>query len=416
MGRRAKRALGDRRKWTVDLAHVVRAGYPQRPADRPRELAEFIAACEIFRHAMRDPDGPPKVKVWMAAPTEMGPKPWPVPDIGDLAVLATWLGVTPGHLHWFADRRSMERTVGDEALRHYSRHWMRKPDGSARLLEAPKIELKDLQRQVLHQVLDIIPAHRNAHGFRPGRSVRTAAAQHHRQAVVMRLDLETFFSSIDVGRVYGIFRLAGYPENVAHTLAGLCTTVTPPAVLRAAPDVPNALVDTRRRMLHRLRSPHLAQGSPTSPALANLVAFRLDRRMSGLADTLGARYTRYADDLILSGSRHLVRSSRSIVRLVEAIAIDEGFTVHPLKTRVFTAAQRQTVTGLVVNDRSNMARPDYDKLRAILHHAAIDGPDVANRERHPDFRSHLLGRIAWAAAENPRRAAKLQQAFATIDW
>jgi hypothetical protein len=40
MGRRAKRVLGDRRQWIVELARVVRAGYPDRPADRPRELAE----------------------------------------------------------------------------------------------------------------------------------------------------------------------------------------------------------------------------------------------------------------------------------------------------------------------------------------------------------------------------------------
>ena len=169
-------------------------------------------------------------------------------------------------------------------------------------------------------------------------------------------------------------------------------------------------------MLHRLRSPHLAQGSPTSPALANLSAFGLDRRLDGLARKLGATYTRYADDLVLSGGRDLVRASRSIVRLIEDIALEEGFKVHELKTRVFTAAQRQTVTGLVVNERSNVPRPDYDRLRAVLHDAAVRGPDHANRDRRPDFRSHLEGRVAWVGAENEARAAKLQRAFAAIDW
>lgn len=102
-----------------------------------------------------------------------------------------------------------------------------------------------------------------------------------------------------------------------------------------------------------------------------------------------ALHTRYADDLIFSGDRHLVRASQSIVALVEEIALDEGFKVHELKTRVFTAAQRQTVTGLVVNERTNVPRTDYDRLRAILHHAATRGPDRANREQHADFRSHL---------------------------
>ena len=67
---------------------------------------------------------------------------------------------------------------GDERLRHHHRRWVRKADGSARLLEAPKRELKDLQRQVLHHIVDAIPAHEAAHGFRPGRSALTAAPPH----------------------------------------------------------------------------------------------------------------------------------------------------------------------------------------------------------------------------------------------
>jgi hypothetical protein len=416
MGRRAKRALGDRRRWPTDLAAVVCRAYPERPADRPRELATFVAACGPFLRAASDPERPLRVHVWMAAPTEMGARRWPVPPIDDLGALAPWLGVAPRHLDWFADRRSLERTATDDRLRHYHRRWVRKRDGSPRLLEAPKRELKDLQRQVLHEILDRIPAHDAAHGFRPGRSVRTGTALHRGQAVVVRLDLEAFFASVGAGRVYGIFRLAGYPEPVAHTLAALCTTATPPAVLRAAPEVGAALADRRRRALARLRAPHLPQGSPTSPALANLAAHALDRRLAGLAGRLGARYTRYADDLVLSGDRRLVRRAGAIVGLVDEIVRAEGFRLHDGKTRVLTAAQRQAVTGLVVNAGANVPRPDYDRLRATLHEAATAGPAAANRTGHPDFRAHLEGRIAWAAAGNPARAERLGRAFAAIDW
>ena len=79
MGRRAKRALGDRRRWATDLALVVVHEYPDPPADRPRELARFVAACQAFTDAF--PPGswpPPRVRVWMATPGEMGPTRWPV--------------------------------------------------------------------------------------------------------------------------------------------------------------------------------------------------------------------------------------------------------------------------------------------------------------------------------------------------
>ncbi|HET6951335.1 MAG TPA: reverse transcriptase domain-containing protein [Acidimicrobiales bacterium] len=419
MGRRAKRAVADRRRWPTDLAEIVVRAYPDRPADRPRELAAFVAACGPFRAAAHDHEHPLRARVWMAAPTRMGDRRWPVPVIDDLAALARWLGVTPDHLAWFADRRSMERTASDERLRHHHRRWVRKADGSGRLLEAPKRELKDLQRQVLRHILDRIPPHDAAHGFRPGRSALSAARPHAGRAVVLHLDLESFFACVGAGRVHGLFRLAGYPEPVAHTLAALCTTTTPRAVLRRAPPAPpgagDDAIERRRRMLAHLAHPHLAQGAPTSPALANLVAHGLDRRMTGLARRLGATYTRYADDLVLSGDLPPATVTRT-VRLVAGIVRDEGFRLHDGKSRLATSARRQTVLGLVVNERPAVPRDDYDRLRAVLHDAARRGPAVADRDGHDDFRAHLLGRISWVAATSPARAGRLAAAFAAIDW
>jgi RNA-directed DNA polymerase len=324
--------------------------------------------------------------------------------------------VTVDHLDWFADRWSFERRVADERLRHYHRSWIRKADGSGRLLEAPKRELKDLQRMVLHGILDRIPPHPAAHGFTRGRSALTGARLHAGRDVVLRLDLESFFTAVTAGRVYGIFRTAGYPEPVAHLLTGLCTTTTPAWVRRQAPPAQSSGMGAkRRRLLQGLGVPHLPQGSPTSPLLANLAALAFDRRIAGLAVRLDATYTRYADDLALSGDRTLLRKSGRIVALIETIAAEEGFRLNDAKTRVRSRAQRQLVTGLVVNEQPNVTRADYDHLRAVLHDAAVHGPDSANRHDHPDFRAHLLGRIAWAAT-TPTRAEKLHSAFAAITW
>jgi RNA-directed DNA polymerase len=458
MTRRGRETMGGKRGWMVHLAHAVRREYPEPPLDRPRDLARFIAACSYYRRAEIRRREPWTVTRWTAEPVRMTAPRFGVPIIHDLKALAEWLGVAPNHLDWFADRCSWEATVADERLRHYHRSWIPKADGSGRLLEAPKRELKDLQRQVLHGILDRIPAHPAAHGFTRGRSALTGARLHTGREAVIRLDLESFFTAVSAGRVYGIVRTAGYPEPVAHALAGLCTTTTPASVRRLAPPVappgptaPGApqgapppappgpvdpgtgpaaaptpagrleraspqAVGRRRRMLEALAMPHLPQGSPTSPALANLAAFGLDRRLAGLAARFAATYTRYADDLTFSGDRTLVRQAGRIIALVEDIAADEGFRVNEAKTRVRTRAQRQLVTGLVVNERPNVTRADYDRLRAVLHDAATNGPTAANRHGHPDFRAHLLGRIAWAAAANPARAARLHTTFAAIPW
>jgi hypothetical protein len=78
--------------------------------------------------------------------------------------------------------------------------------------------------------------------------------------------------------------------------------------------------------------------------------------------------------------------------------------------------QRQQVAGVVVNAGSNVPREDYDRLRALLHNAARHGPASQNRAGHPQFRSHVLGRVSWVASLNPERGAKLREAFERVDW
>ena len=170
------------------------------------------------------------------------------------------------------------------------------------------------------------------------------------------------------------------------------------------------------RLGRRLATPHLPQGAPTSPALANLAAFALDRRLAGLAASLGATYSRYADDLTLSGPVALLRAAGDARGWVAAIAAEEGFTINARKSALMTRAGRQRVCGIVVNEHPNVTRGDYDELKAILHNAARNGPVGENRAGVADFRAHLLGRIAWVESLNPSRGAKLRRRFERIAW
>jgi hypothetical protein len=383
----------------------VLALYPRPPADRPRELAALIA-----RQIPRQPAGPPHVRRWRAFEPAMGRMRWPVPELATVGAVADWLDVDAAQLAWLADVRGLERAVADERLRHYRYTWLPRPGAPPRLIEAPKPRLKAVQRRILHEILDRIPAHDAAHGFVAGRSVRTHAALHTGRAVVLRLDLEDFFACVAAGRVYGIFRAAAYPEAVAHTLTALCTNVVPSAEWDA---LPTAEYDARRfRLGRRLATPHLPQGAPTSPALASLAAYRLDARLRGVAAALALSYSRYADDLTFSGAR----PPYGLACSVEAIAREEGFRVGRDKTRVRTRGARQLVAGVVVNDRLNVPREEYDRLKAILHDAARHGPERANRAAVPDFRAHLAGRIGWVASLHPRRGARLRERFDAIRW
>ncbi|MGA2012538.1 MAG: reverse transcriptase domain-containing protein [Solirubrobacteraceae bacterium] len=174
------------------------------------------------------------------------------------------------------------------------------------------------------------------------------------------------------------------------------------------------LIGAHFRLGRRLATPHLPQGAPTSPALANLAAFRLDRRLAGLAASSELRYSRYADDLAFSG-RSMSRARIGRFReLVATIVADEGFAVQPAKSSVRVSASRQTVCGVVVNVRPNVTRREYDELKAILHHAARRPP--GSEPRDAGLEARLRGRIAWVAQLHPERGAKLRRRLAEIDW
>jgi hypothetical protein len=102
--------------------------------------------------------------------------------------------------------------------------------------------------------------------------------------------------------------------------------------------------------------------------------------------------------------------------LVAAITYDEGFRVQHRKTRVMRAAQRQSITGVVVNAQPAVARDAYDRLRAVLHNCQRHGPASQNRDGHCDFRAHLEGQVTWVAQVQPERGAKLREALARIAW
>ena len=205
-------------------------------------------------------------------------------------------------------------------------------------------------------------------------------------------------------RVHTLFRTAGYPVEVARLLAGLCTNIVPDDVWRAIAGGQAASVPWEEQQ--RFRAPHLPQGAPTSPALANLCAFRLDCRLHGLAQALGARYTRYADDLAFSGGEELERSARRFQVQVCLIALEEGFEVHTRKSRFMRQGVCQQLVGVVVNAHPNPRRQAYDQLKAILFNCVRHGPASQNRAGQADFRAHLLGRIAHVAMLSPARARR----------
>lgn len=335
-----------------------------------------------------------------------------IPRLATVGALADWLELSIGELDWFADMRRLQGRTDPSALQHYRQVFIPKHSGPPRLIEEPKPRLKAIQRKILVEILDRVPVHSAAHGFVRDRSCVTAAAAHAGEAVVLTVDLKDFFLKTRVSRVHALFRNLGYPEQTARALTGLVTTATPLATFQRLPGRDRHAWETQKTF----NAPHLPQGAPTSPALANLAAFSLDTRIAGLARRFGVSHTRYADDLAFSGGSVLQARADVFLASLAEIAADEGYALNPMKTHLMTRATRQQVTGIVVNDRVNVDRHTFERLKATLTNCARHGPAGQNRDSVHDFRAHLAGRVGWVEHVNPARGAKLRQTYSRIDW
>jgi RNA-directed DNA polymerase len=302
-----------------------------------------------------------------------------LPALPDVQALAKALDLTIPRLRWLVYHREVDTGT------HYHRWLVPKRDGGARLISAPKPDFKRAQTWIARSITEHLPVHGAVHGFLAGRSTATNATVHSGADIVIKLDLRDFYPSVTLPRVKGVFRKAGYGEQVATVLALLCTE---------PPREEIAIDGVKYHVAIGPRS--LPQGAPTSPSITNTLALRLDARLAGLARKLGVRYTRYADDLTFSWHGGPHGPVGKLVDAVRRIAADEGFAVHEKKTRIMRAGRRQKVTGLVVNrtarDRAAPAarvpRTLVRQLRAAIH----------NRENGRPGRGESLEVLrGWAA-------------------
>lgn len=276
-----------------------------------------------------------------------------LPPLDNPTQLAEALGLTIGQLRWLSFHREAAEFL------HYTPFEIPKRSGGTRTIWAPNPKLKQAQRWILKNILEQLPVHGAAHGFLPERSILTHARVHTDAQRLIRMDLKDFFPTISFVRIKGVFRRAGYREQIATLLALLCT------------EAPREIRVLKGKTYYVALGPRcLPQGAPTSPALSNIVAMTLDRRIQGLADAHGWRYTRYADDLSLSlPDGAAVPQVGYLLGAVTRIVTQEGFAINAKKTWIARKGGKQAVTGLLVNGpgQPRVDRELKRRLRATIH-------------------------------------------------
>jgi hypothetical protein len=251
----------------------------------------------------------------------------------------------------------------------YETFFLPKKAGGRRAISNPAPFLKSTQRWILRNILDRLRPDQACYGFESGSKLRMHVERHLGARAVLTLDIKDFFPSVQIARVVQIYKMAGYSSTGAWILARMCTM-----------------------------EGTLPQGAPTSPKLANLACYRLDRRLFEFAESRGFVYTRYADDMTFSGPAmgELAHCHHFIAHIVK----DSGFRLNDKKTRIVGPRGAKIVTGLVVApDQVGIGRRRLRELRARIHRVHI--------ERNHEHLGSIQGWLDFVFDVDPNRYSML---------
>ncbi len=250
---------------------------------------------------------------------------------------------------------------------HYHTAELPKRSGGYRTLSVPDESLKRVQRAIADKLLPLEPVSRYATAYLPGKSILSNARPHVGKERVLKLDIHAFFDSIRYIDVKNrAFPAARYAESIRILLSMLC-----------------------------YYQDALPQGAPTSPAISNIVLCDFDNEVGSFCRTRRITYTRYCDDMTFSGS---ITDERELIAFVETALRKQGFLLNKKKTRSLTASHRQSVTGIVVNQKPNVTKEYKRAIRSEVYYLQKHGiaahlAKLQSAQTPAEYLDSLLGRI-----------------------
>ncbi|WP_306090220.1 reverse transcriptase family protein [Qipengyuania flava] len=272
-----------------------------------------------------------------------------LPPVTSREAIAVMTGLNPGFIEAMLKTR-----------RKYYRKFTIKSGKKFRDIYAPRVGLKMIQSWLGHHFAKLdLPDH--VHGFVPGRSHITAAQTHIGSDWAYAVDIENFFSTTSRTQVKELLLELGYSEDPADLIADLCTF-----------------------------EGTLPQGSPASPSLSNLVFRSIDEQLLTLSLDLGCRVTRYADDIVFSGSGEM---PPELVERINGTFDSSQWTINEAKRRKHPFKGRIKIHGLLIkNDHLRLTGGYRNQIRAyryLWQNGKVSGSDVAKIKGHLLYARHV---------------------------
>ncbi|MGO6673542.1 retron St85 family RNA-directed DNA polymerase [Rhizobium leguminosarum] len=278
----------------------------------------------------------------------------------------------------------LTRIISSAPVR-YKVYSIPKKSGGSRTIAQPSRELKFLQRNLAKLILEKCPVHPSATAYEPGSRIFSNAQSHAQNYVILKMDFESFFHSIKPTA------WRNFAKSKLDLSAADISLTEKIFFWGAGTNVPACL----------------SIGAPTSPQLSNILMYDFDVEISRICKDMGVVYTRYADDITISGrSKEILQSvEKRIVQVVSKTKYP-SLRFNQEKRGIYTKSQRRVVSGLKITPTGDVSLGRERKrfISSLVHKYSLNILD-------DEARYKLKGLLAFAADNEPAFLTRLRAKY-----
>ncbi len=231
----------------------------------------------------------------------------------------------------------------------YSNFEIPKKNGGFRPIKSPHFNLKKVQRIILDNILYKYKQLDCVYGLSKNKGVFHNALIHSKNvsSQLLILDIENFFPTISYKSVIDVFQKLGFNKENSSILTKICT------------------IDKS-----------LPQGAPTSPYLASMVCFNLDKELYIYCKRRKFIYTRYFDDISISGINILPLC----IKQIEKIISKYGFKCNENKKQLFDFGANKIINNVQITNFGISVTDDYKKEIKDCYKTLMNDNNEQNRK------------------------------------
>ena len=234
------------------------------------------------------------------------------------------------------EKLNMIYSISNNIENNYKVFKIKKRNGKYRTIYEPNYILKNIQKKILNNILNNKSISKYAKAYKKNISLKDNAIEHLNKDIILKLDIKDFFENIRFIDIYNsCFSIEYFPKEIGMLFTYLCTY-----------------------------NDYLPQGAPTSSYISNLVMKEFDEYIGEYCTSNNISYTRYSDDLTFSGNFN----PSIIIKKVRKHLLKLGLKINDKKTHIIKKSNRQTVTGIVVNEKLQIASSYRKNIRREIYY------------------------------------------------